>query len=151
VHYSKDQVKKKIENLKKNWKEFTDLLTGHIATGVGWNEVDNTIALDERQWQQLKSVSISLSFVVSKYKLVKLYSSSNTFMLCCGNTIQVNITDSGTAPANYSLLNSVFGGSSATGQYRHASTRSPPESSDSDDIVCVDLNLSPAIIDLTDP
>jgi hypothetical protein len=96
VHYSKDQVKKKIENLKKVWKEFTDLLTRHVATGVGWNEVDNTVALDERQWQQLKSVSISLSFVVSKYKCVKLYSSSNTFMLCCSNTAQVNITDSGT-------------------------------------------------------
>jgi hypothetical protein len=97
VHYSKDQVKKKIENLKKNWKEFTDLLTGHIATGVGWNEADNTVALDERQWQLLKSVSISLSFVVLKYKLVKLYSPSNAFMLCCSNTAQVNITDSGTA------------------------------------------------------
>jgi len=97
VHYSRDQVKKKIENLKKNWKEFTDLLTEHIATGVGWNEVDNTVALDERQWQQLKSVSISLSFVVLKYKLVKLYSPSNAFMLCCSNTAQVNITDSGTA------------------------------------------------------
>jgi hypothetical protein len=73
VHYSKDQVKKKIENLKKNWKEFTDLLSRHVATGVGWNEVENTVELDDRQWQQLKSVSISLSFVVSKYKLVKLY------------------------------------------------------------------------------
>jgi len=97
VHYNKDQVKKKIEKLKTNWKEFTDLLTGHIATGVGWNEVDNTVALDERQWQQLKSVSISLSFVVLKYKLVKLYSSTNTFTLCCSNTAQVNITDLGTA------------------------------------------------------
>jgi hypothetical protein len=97
VHYSRDQVKKKIENLKKNWKEFTDLLTEHIATGVGWNEVDNTVALDERQWQQLKSVSISLSLVVLKYKLVKLYSPSNTFILCCSNTTQINITDSRTA------------------------------------------------------
>jgi hypothetical protein len=49
VNYSKDQVKKKIENLKKNWKEFTGFLTGHVATGVGWNEVDNTVALGERQ------------------------------------------------------------------------------------------------------
>jgi hypothetical protein len=55
------------------------------------------------------------------------------------------------APANYSLLNNIFGGSTATGRYRHASTRSPPESSDSDNIACVDLNLTPAIIDLTEP
>jgi len=39
IQYSREQVKKKIETLKKNWKEFTDLLTGNIGTGVVWNEV----------------------------------------------------------------------------------------------------------------
>jgi hypothetical protein len=36
VQYSQDQVTKKIEKLRENWKNFTDLLTGHIATGAGW-------------------------------------------------------------------------------------------------------------------
>lgn len=49
IQYSREQVKRKIEKLKKNWKEFTDLLTGNIATGVVWNEVDNTVVLGERQ------------------------------------------------------------------------------------------------------
>jgi hypothetical protein len=95
VQYSQEQVKKKIEKLKKNWKEFTDLLTRNIATGVGWNEVDNTVELNERQWEQLKWVSLSLSFVQLVYELEKCYSSPNTFTMCCNNTAQVNITDSG--------------------------------------------------------
>jgi hypothetical protein len=97
VQYSQDQVKKKIEKLRRNWKDFTDLLTGHIATGAGWNEVDNTVALDERQWEQLKSISLSLSFVQLLYELEKCYSSPNRFTMCCSNTTQVNITNSGMA------------------------------------------------------
>ncbi|XP_062163361.1 uncharacterized protein LOC133870288 [Alnus glutinosa] len=123
VQYSQDQVSKKIGKLRENWKNFTDLLTGHVATGAGWNEVDNTVALDERQWEQLKT----------QYGTKKFYKFRKG------------------APANYSLLNNIFGGTTATGRYRHASTRSPPESSDSDEVACVDLNLTPAIIDLTEP
>jgi hypothetical protein len=97
VQYSQDQVKKKIEKLRTNWKNFTDLLTGHIATGAGWNEVDNTVALDECQWEQLKSVSLSPAFVQLLYELDKCYSSPNRFTMCCSNTTQVNITNSGMA------------------------------------------------------
>jgi hypothetical protein len=97
VQYSQDQVEKKIEKLRTNWKNFIDLLTGHIATGAGWNEVDNTVELDERQWEQLKSVSLSLSFVQLLYELDKFYSFFNRFTMCCSNTAQVNITNSGMA------------------------------------------------------
>jgi len=97
VQYSQDQVTKKIEKLRENWKNFTDLLTSHVATGAGWNEVDNTVALDERQWEQLKSVSLSISFVQLLYELDKCYSSPNRFTMCCSNTARRNFTSSGMA------------------------------------------------------
>jgi len=97
VQYSQDQVSKKIEKLRENWKNFTDLLTGHITTGAGWNEVDNTVTLDERQWEQLKSVSLPISFVQLLYELDKCYSSPNRFTMCCSSMAQGNITNSGMA------------------------------------------------------
>jgi hypothetical protein len=82
VQSNQDQVTKKIEKLRKNWKNFTDLFTGHIVTGAGWNEADNTAALDECQWEQLKLVSLSISFVQLLYELDKCYSSPITDSQC---------------------------------------------------------------------
>jgi arylsulfatase A-like enzyme len=48
-YYNKQQVTKKVEQLRQNYKDFTELLSGNIATGVGWDDVTNTVSLHECQ------------------------------------------------------------------------------------------------------
>jgi hypothetical protein len=48
--YRKDQVKRKITYLKTMYKEYTDLISGVVTTGSGWDAERNTIALTAKQW-----------------------------------------------------------------------------------------------------
>ena len=52
-------------------------------------------------------------------------------------------------PSNWEQLCVIFDGTTATGKLRYASTQSPPPSTCSDRHV--DLNILPAIVDLTEP
>jgi hypothetical protein len=59
MQYIKDQVSRKVDHLKIAYKDFTELLSSNIATGVSWDDVTNTVSLHERQWQQLKLVTLT--------------------------------------------------------------------------------------------
>jgi hypothetical protein len=63
LHYTEKQVGKKIDKFKADWKDFSELLDGRIITRGGWDDVKNTVSLDERQWEQLKSVNLSILYI----------------------------------------------------------------------------------------
>jgi hypothetical protein len=60
--YLKNQVKRKISYLKTMYKEYTDLISGAVTTGSGWDAERNTIALTAEQWIQLRDVRILSPF-----------------------------------------------------------------------------------------
>jgi hypothetical protein len=60
--YRKDQVRRKIGYLKTMYKEYTDLISGVVTTGSGWDAERNTIALTAEQWIQLRDVRILSPF-----------------------------------------------------------------------------------------
>jgi hypothetical protein len=62
-HYTEKQVGKKIDKFKVDWKDFSELLDGSIVTEGGWDDVKNTVSLEEHQWKQLKSVNLSISYI----------------------------------------------------------------------------------------
>lgn len=62
-HYTEKQVGKKIDKFKVDWKDFSELLNGSIVTEGGWDDVKNTVSLEEHQWEQLKSVNLSISYI----------------------------------------------------------------------------------------
>jgi hypothetical protein len=62
-HYTEKQVGKKIEKIRANWKDFNELLDGSIVTEGGWDDVKNKMSLKEHQWEQLKSVNLSIAYI----------------------------------------------------------------------------------------
>jgi hypothetical protein len=64
-HYTQKQVGKKIDKFKADWKDFSELLDGSVVTGAGWDDVKNTLSLEEHQWDQLKAVYLSISYIIT--------------------------------------------------------------------------------------
>jgi len=62
-HYTQKQVGKKIEKFRTDWKDFSELLDGSVVTGEGWDDVKNTLSLHAHQWEQLKSVTLSIDSI----------------------------------------------------------------------------------------
>ncbi|KAE7997026.1 hypothetical protein FH972_001696 [Carpinus fangiana] len=112
-------VKNKIKHLKATYTDFSTLLKGDIISGFGWDSVTNVISTPDMGWERLK------------YEYNDKYS---------------HFRNGG--PPNYDMLCSIFFKSSATGEFGHASTITPPESEAGD---CgFDLNSPPPSIDLLD-
>lgn len=65
--YRKDQVGRKIRYLKTAYREYTDLISGSVTTGSGWDAESNTVALTAEQWIQLRDVRILAPFFVHTF------------------------------------------------------------------------------------